>query len=432
MQWLTFASLLRPSRTRAVLLATALCTTAVHHAQAQQAAPQANGSPDSPEASAEAAFRDDNDGPRESSSLEQGTIHVRVVDADKRPVPRAEVTLGIVYNSVAKGESRKRVVATTNESGTALFSNLDTGSEVAYRPTFQQDGATFASTPFRLGDHGIEATIQTFPVTRDLAKTIIASQSIAYIEVKDDRIQIEQAFNFYNFGKNAWVPPTDFVIPLPDKFTAFATQNDMSDVGVDAVAGRGVKLHGTFTPGQHSVEFRWQLPYAGASEIEVAFGASPRMAAARVIAVASKQMTLTVDGFDPATPTTSNAGQRLLISEKQLRRSDTPMPSVNVAIRGLPSAGAGRLIASVVAFAVVAAGVAFGRRPRHSDGRQSDERRRQVLADLAELTRARRDGAVGPQSHEQAYRELMDELAQTFALEAVSKSQTKRRAASAA
>src|SRR5262249_55157695 len=151
-------------------------------------------------------------------------------------------------------------------------------------------------------------------------------------------IQVQQAFKVYNLGASAWVPK-DLVIPLPETFTAFTTQQGMTDVGVDAVPQKGVRLRGTFAPGQHMIEFRWQLPYTGESEVSFDIGMAPHMAAPRVIAPASKDMKLDVPGFPTPQSASDGQGQRALITEKQLRRDESPLKKVTVTIQGLPTEG---------------------------------------------------------------------------------------------
>ena len=126
-----------------------------------------------------------------------------------------------------------------------------------------KDNATFAVTPFVLTQKmGSRVLLHTYPIEKDIEKTLIATRSVTYVEVKDDRVQVQQLFELFNGGKSAWVPD-EYIIPLPPEFTAFTTQQGMTDVGVDSLPKKGAKLHGTFAPGQHSIEFRWQLPYAG-------------------------------------------------------------------------------------------------------------------------------------------------------------------------
>lgn len=358
-------------------------------------------------------FEAPEDGAVEDPTIPAGSISVHIADAEGRPLPRTEVTLGILFNSVAKGESRKRVVSMTDDTGRARFDNLDTGSGVAYRAMVLRDGATFSAPPFVLNAKmGSRAVLHVYPVESEIEKTLVVAQVITYTEVKDDRVQIQQAYKIYNFGKTAWVPPPDLVIPLPPKFTAFTAQQGMTDVGVDAVPGKGLKLRGTFAPGQHVVEFRWQLPYNGEGDVRFDIGAPPHMAAARVMAPASRSMTLEVPGFPPPQPQSDGQGQRVLITELQLKREDKPVKSISVGISGLPTTGPGRWIASLLAFGGLAYGVVLGsKKPSRGDPKKERER---LLADLEALERAHASGDVGPKTYERARRELVDEIARTL------------------
>lgn len=350
----------------------------------------------------------------EDPTIAKGAVDVHISDPTGKPMPGTEVTLGVVYNSVAKGESRKRVVAMADAVGVAHFKDLDTGNGVAYRPMVLRDGATFSVTPFQLGpQRGMRALLHVYPVTSDITQTLVVSQSMVYAEVKDDRIQIQQVYKIYNFGRNAWLPPSDFLIALPDTFTAFAAQQGMTDVGVDSVAKKGVKLRGTFGPGQHVIEFKWQLPYSGQGEVKFDVGMPPHLAAARVIAPAAKGMGMEVEGFEPTKPSSDGMGQRALVTEKQLRRDDPPVTSITVGIKGLPTEGPGKVIATMLALSGLVMGIVLG--SRRAPPRDTKRERQQLLAALEGLELAHREGTVGPKTYERARRELVDDIARTFA-----------------
>lgn len=371
-------------------------------------------------------FQAPEDRATEDPALPVGSLEIHVADPSGRPLPNANVTLGIIYNSVAKGESRKRLSLTTNELGVARLDHLESGSAVAYRPMVMTDGATFSVMPFRMPDKsGMRALLHVYPVVEEIEAALVVTQSMLYTEVKDDRVQVQQAFKIYNFGKSAWVP-RDLVVPLPETFTAFTSQQGMSDVGVDAVPKKGVRIHGTFGPGQHVVEFRWQLPYSGESEVRFDVGMAPHMAAARVVAPASKDMTLEVPGFPPPQSTNDGMGQRALITERELRREDPSLSSVSVVIRGLPTEGPGKIIATLLATGGLVIGLALGAQRPSSRNRKRERAR--LLAELEDLERARLDGDVGPKTYERARREILDALTRTFADEPA-KLATKPRAA---
>ena len=355
------------------------------------------------------------DGVMEDPNAAKGSIELQVADPTGRPLGRTEVTLGILYNSVAKGESRKRVTQMSDDAGIARFKDLEIGSGVAYRPMVLKDGATFSVTPFGLGPKGgMRALLHVYPVTSDVKQALIVTQSMIYSEVKDDRVQIQQAFRIYNFGKSAWVPK-DVIVPLPENFTAFATQQGMTDVGADAVPGKGVKLRGTFGPGQHVIEFKWQVPYAGEAEVAFEVGMAPNVAAARVIVPASKGMDMDVEGFAKTKPSNDGLGQRALIAERQFSREEPPTKTIKVTIRGLPTEGPGKLVATFLALGGLVTGIVLG--ARKSAPRDTKRERQQLLGALEGLEAGRLDGSIGPKTYEKARREIIDDVARTFAAE---------------
>jgi hypothetical protein len=351
----------------------------------------------------------------EDPSLSAGTISVQVADSSDRPLASTPVTLGILHTSVAKGESSKRLTQSTDPSGKTTFAGLETGGGVAYRVMVLADGATFAAAPFQLAQSaGMRTRLHVYPVERDVDRTLVASQAILYAEVKDDRVQVEQMFTVYNFGTNAWVPD-DLVLALPASFTGFGAQQGMTDIAPEAVPGRGVKLRGTFPPGQHVVEFRWQLPYAGEPSVSVDVGLPPHVAAVRVMAPSSREMVLSAEGFPAAQSTTNAQGQRLLVTERQLRRDDASLRQLRVSLRNLPTPGVGRIIATLLSAGAVALGFIFG--ARKSRGHDPTGLRTKCLDEIAALEAARRAGDIGPKTYDRARRELLDQLARTFVLD---------------
>lgn len=357
-------------------------------------------------------FQPPEDGTADAPQLPNGTLEIAILDSSNKPMPGAQLTLGILQNSVAKGESRKRVVQTAGADGVARFDRLEGGSTMAYRPMVLRDGATFSMMPFRMPEKGgVRGVIHVYPVTSDIKEALVVGQSMIYTEVKDDRIQIQQAFKIYNFGKSAWIPK-DLIVPLPESFTAFTAQQGMTDIAAEAVPKQGVRITGTFPPGQHVVEFRWQLPYAGESEVRFDVGMTPNMAASRVIAPASKDMRLEVPGFPPPQASTDAQGQRALITERQLTREETALKSVTVVISGLPTEGPGKLVATFLSAGGLVIGLVLGSRKPQTRERKAERAR--LLADLEALERAKLAGDVGPKTYERARRELVDEIARTF------------------
>jgi hypothetical protein len=145
-----------------------------------------------------------------------------------------------------------------------------------------------------------------------------------------------------------------------------------------------------------------------------------------VIAPASRDMKLEVEGFPAAQNTTDGQGQRALITERQLRREDAPVKNVTVMLRGLPTDGPGRVIATLLAAGGVAIGIVLGTRKQGE--RDPRAERDQLLVDLEALERARAAGDIGPKTYERARRELLDDIARTFAETAPKPAKARRKA----
>lgn len=357
------------------------------------------------------------DSSTEDDALPAGTIRVTLVDADEKPLAKHPLTLGIMETSVAKGDSRKRVARETGADGVTVFDQLETGSGFAYRVSAQRDGATFGAPPFQLSPkRGTNVTLHVYPVTRSIEQAMVVSQAVTHVEVKDDRIQVEQLFSVFNFGKVAWVPD-NVIVRLPPEFTALNGSQTMGDQGIDPVEHQGARLRGTFGPGQSDVEFRWQLPYSGDRDVNLEIGMVPHVAVARVMSPASKDMRLEVEEFPASVSRTDNRGQRMLITEKQLRRDDRPLSAVRVSIQNLPSPGPGRWIATGLAGVAVLLGIGAARRPRQAAQETSSakKRRKALLAEIEELEAAHARGEVGPKAYARARRELVDAIAATLA-----------------
>lgn len=348
-------------------------------------------------------------------SLPPGTITVDLRDADDKPVANEQVTLGMIINSVAKGDSRKHLQAVTDARGRALFSGLELASNVAYRVSAGYQGGSFAATPFQLAQaKTMHVVLHVYQVTREIQQALIVAEATVACEVRDDRIQVEEAFTIYNLGRSAW-QPDDVRMTLPDGFTAFNAQASMSDQGVDDV-GQAARLRGTFPPGRHQVEFRWQLPWSGDSDVDFGVGLPPHVAIARVMLPATSDIKLIAQGFPPTEVRHDQQGQSFLVTERRLRPDEPKLTVLSLGIHDLPTPGPGRLLASLLAACGVAVGLtlAITGRGRSSVTRDAKASRASILEDIAELERARQAGEVGPKTYEKARRELIDALARTL------------------
>jgi hypothetical protein len=354
---------------------------------------------------------------QEDPALPPGTIDVELRDPDDRPVAGEIVTLGILLNSIAKGDSRKHLQATTDARGHVAFSGLETASNIAYRVSSGYQGGSFAASPFQLQQvKSMRVVLHVYPVTRDLGAALIVCEATVAAELRDDRIQIEEALTVYNLGRTAW-QPDDARMALPEGFTAFNSQASMSDQSVDEVGG-SAKLRGTFAPGRHAVQFRWQLPWSGDKDVDFDVGLPPHVAIARVMMPAVATIKLTAATFPPPEVRRDEQGQSFLFTERRLQPNDPKLSFLSIGIHDLPTPGPGVHIATLIAICGVGTGLVFaalGRRRQREPGDVADTSLREALLDeLVGLERAHTSGRVGPRTYERARRELIDALAHTL------------------
>jgi hypothetical protein len=349
-------------------------------------------------------------------TLPAGTIAVDLFDAEDQPMANEMVTLGMLINSIAKGDSRKHLQATTNDRGRVVFPGLETASNIAYRVSSGFQGGAFAAPPFQLERaKAMHVVLHVYPVTHDLQQALIVAEVVVAAEVREDRIQVEEVLKLYNLGRTAWVPE-DLRMPLPEGFTAFNTLASMSDQRVEEV-DRAAALKGTFPPGSHSVDFRWQLPLSGITDFDFDVGLPPHVAVARVMMPAAADIKLTASGLPPPQIRQDTRGQKFLVTERRLRPEDPKLTSLTIGIHGLPTPGPGRLIATLVAALGVAIGLtlSFSRRLHLSATTDPKTVRSLLLEEFAELEQARLDGEVGARTYERTRGEIMDALARTLA-----------------
>lgn len=397
---------------RSAIAVSALLATMALDAGAPAQTPSPHGSAHS---GMPGVFDPPQDTEEEDATLPPGTIAADVRDADDKPAPDESVTLGILTNSVAKGDSSEHRQATTDAGGRAVFSGLDTTSgNIAYRISMSHEGGLFAAMPFQLQQaKSMRVVLHVYPVTRE--QTMVVTEATVAAEMREDRVQVEQIFTFYNLGRAAW-QPDDVRAELPEGFTAFGAQTTMSDQGVDEVGG-AVKLRGTFPPGRSAIEFRWQLPWSGDKDIDFDVGMPPHTAIAHVMMPATADIGLVASGFPPAEQRRDAQGQRFLVTEKRFRPDDPKFTSLRVGIHDLPTQGPSRWVATLLAACCVALGLFYALRGRTGGAgtpASAKALRKVLLEDLAQLECAHAEGNVGPKTYERVRRDLVDAIARTL------------------
>jgi hypothetical protein len=395
----------------ALLLALALSAPGASFAQAQ---PMPAGHPSVGAAAAPSA--PEQDAVVAAPNLPPGTIQLKLVDAQGQPLPNAEARLSINFQKISEGEQRTEQRAKTDAAGLVTFSGLTASSDFSYRLTTKSGPAEYASDPIQLKpDMGMLALLHVYPVTRDINEASIGSRGYVYVETRDDVFQFEVLFNVFNMGGVTWVP-SEATMTLPAGFKAFKATESMSDVRFEEVPGRGVKLAGTFSPGQHNVSFKFQLPRDEESSAAFRFGLPPHTHEIRFLAQSSPTMQLDIDGFEKP-KTDFNNGQRILVTRHVNKRGEPVVESFNVVLSGIPVPGMGRWYAALIAAGLALLGVAaFRGKLGHEtqvdlQERDAERAERVLLDEVVELTRAKQAERIGPSTFQSARRALVEALA---------------------
>lgn len=357
----------------------------------------------------------------EDPSLPRGVIVVTVKDGQDHPIPRASVKLSILHSSVAKGDSTEELSRESDEQGSIRFEGMTVGSGTSYRVVTTRGPATYSVGPFALADQqGKRVSLHSYEVVTDLENAPVGMQGIAYLQLREDSIVVEQLFSIFNLGSVAWAP--NLIVPLPEGFKAFNKQDTAGDVRVEEVSGKGFAIRGTVAPGRQDVTFRYQVSLSGDERQTLRIGLPPRVAQGRVMVEASKTMGVEVTGFPQAQKTTNREGKRLLVTETQAPRAEGGLRSFEITLTGLPTSGPGRWIAAALAAAAILGAAVHLLQSRGSRELPEDTRddlldaREALLGEIVELERARRRGDIGPKTYERLRGALLDSLARIVAM----------------
>lgn len=360
------------------------------------------------------------------AQVPKGTIKVQILDKDGHPVPKTKVKLGILHQSIAEGESRGAKSATTDRDGRVEFHGLEAASGISYRVNVPEGRATYAADPFTLKTTmGERVVLHIYPSTDDIRAAMVGMRGFGYIQPKDDAYQFEFMFQIYNIGPITWVPK-DVHLDLPRGWKAFTADKSMSDTRVVADGDSGIKLEGTFSPGQHQIGFRFQVPNDHDPTTSFNMDMPPHLASMQMVVESAPGMSMNIAGFAPAEPATNNNGQRVLVAARQLQQGQPQMDQLSITLAGVPTPPEGRWYAVVIAltFGLGGLGIALGRsqdqRKRVAAVAQRDlDRSSDLLLDeLVALERAKQNKQIGPHTYESTRRALLDALARLEAMRA--------------
>ena len=342
------------------------------------------------------------------AELPAGTIAVEIVDATGAPVSKQAVRLGVMEQS--GGRDSKACV--TDEEGTCSFDALLTDSKHSYRVNVPYEGARYSSTPFRIdANEGQRVRVVRLPTTND-NRRIFQVLGRTMIEFRDGRAHIQQEARLANLGEATYVfPDGGMSIRLPDGFKAFDSMAVMTDQRL-AATDDGLDISGSMPPGRVDLMWTYDIPVGGTSmliEQPVPFSTMEY----QVISDYVEGMTMEVEGFQVAR-VHEGGDRRFLVAGMMRRPGDAPVDPLRIHVRGIPGAGPLPYLAAAIAMIFVFWAIWLLFRPLDQTAvlaRVRDDRRAELLDEIAGLESQRKAESIGPSFYEHQRRELTDELA---------------------
>jgi hypothetical protein len=354
--------------------------------------------------------------------LSAGDIEVRLAGKETTLLEGNEVTLSITHQSIAAGNSSSVVTTTSNLGGVARFPAQKTETDYVYKVTAAIGEARYSSQPFqfRSGVPGMRVLLPVHEASSDVNALLILSRALYAVIPQDNLFSIDVLWRIENYSDKSWLPDEKTVVQLPKGATAITIREATGDGRIEAVGEAGIRLAGTFAPGQQDLALRFHMPADGNSERQLAFPTPVHLGSARIILDSSPTMSLKVEGFSEPSESRNQDGQRRLISSFDYLGEKVKAPEkILVLISGVPTPAKGRTVAVGLAAALALVGLGQGvgrfrsRTPTRSSLSKEDRERagELLLEELIRLEQAFKHGEIGRKTHEAAKRQLLEAYA---------------------
>ncbi|OQX68689.1 MAG: hypothetical protein B6A08_09165 [Sorangiineae bacterium NIC37A_2] len=364
-----------------------------------------------------------------------GTLIVETLNGLNQPVAEVVVELVVTFETVAEGRQETVHRATSGPDGRVIFPNLKTGLHSSYAIVADYFGAVFHTKSFRMPEkNGLRAQVHVYPGVTNIEDTFVGMRNIIYVQLRESAFHFEVLYRIFNMSRAAWVPKDVFIV-LPERATGFTPSKAPQRFRVDE-DGRRAYLEGTFGPGQTDLTLTFQIPSRNEEREVFRIGSLPHTADLRVITEKTKNLTMTVPGFDFTGSDVGPSGAPVLFARKSLGSAGREIGDVTIELGGLPVTGPERWYA-VFAAILVALGGLWGLKRRSADktpGRvlsdeeraQAEEARNVLLNELQLLEKAKESELVGPRTYEATKKDLVDALARIALLLDPPQNQTSR------
>ncbi|MCH2107872.1 MAG: hypothetical protein MK135_00960, partial [Polyangiaceae bacterium] len=338
-----------------------------------------------------------------SAKASPGTIEVEILNPQGQPLADVEVDLISSFQSIAQGPREEITTKSTDSSGKVSFSDLQASLRYDYAVVAKQGDAHFGVPSFRLAkSQGQSVRIYVYPTTNSISDAFVGIRGFLYLTQREDFLNVELMFRVMSLGRKAWVPK-NLLLQLPKDFQGVDVPLGEGDARFER-ASEGVILKGTYPPGQRDIRFSFMVPRNHRETQMIQMDLPPRVAELRGLTEALPGLELDVPGFEKVQRSQGPGGEgTVLITRKLMRPGEAELKSVLVELRGLPTRGPERWIATLVAALIALAGLfLLLRNKTHqqiSDGERQTARSL-ILEELVALENARTERKIGPKTYQ--------------------------------
>lgn len=297
-------------------------------------------------------------------TLAAGTVDLRVVGADGKPLSGIKVSLGHVEHGTGAVEF---VDAVSDSSGIAHFQKLQTGPTTQYAAVVERDGMRLGTDAFALEEkRGGGGELRIPGRTSDLSVLRISQSSRMMVELREDAVGILQNLILENVSDKVFDPGTaGLMIPLPDGFTG--AEKLPGGAEVEIKEGAGVLVRSLLPPTQSpmavtQVRIGYVLTTHESRDFDIVQPMPLGMQGGLVLIPAEYTIDLSAPGLRVRAPERDDSGNELRMFDLD---AIPPGHALRLTVHGLPTHDqVGKWIAGVlVALLIVAGGIAV-RRPR--------------------------------------------------------------------
>jgi hypothetical protein len=303
--------------------------------------------------------------------LPAGTVEIRVLLPDGKPLAGARVDLGHVQHMSDAVDFEHK---TTDDAGLARFSGLQASEGQHWAAVVMHDSVRIGTSAFSLESRrGAAGELHIPARTSDASVLRVSSGSRLMVELREEGITVMQNLIVENTSDKIFVPgPRGLIIPLPQGFTA--AEKLPGGTEVEIKEGVGAVLHEPILPGDGSetaaqVRTACVLGTHEAPEVEVVQPMPLGLLGGTVMVPETYSVGLSAPGLRARPAERDDNGNTLRMYDLD---SVAPGQALRLVVYGLPTRShTGQWIAGLLAGLVVVGGVVAARRPRKTASGES-------------------------------------------------------------